>query len=94
MCGFFEFKKTSPQAISLIEDLGMGRQLPLFRENKGVGPAADIDIVIVKDNHRAVVPAIWWLLLDSKLKPSKYTSFNTRWDKLNLVNAAGYVPFR
>jgi len=94
MCGFFEFNKKSPQAISLIEDLALPGQLPLFRENKGVGPAADIDIVIVKDNHRNVVPAIWWLLLDSKLKPSKYTSFNTRSDKLNVANSAGYVPYR
>ncbi|EPJ43384.1 MAG: hypothetical protein OFPI_43280 [Osedax symbiont Rs2] len=93
MCGFFEFTKTSPQAISLIEDLVPG-QLPLFRDNRGVGPAADIDIIIVKDNHRTVVPAIWWLLLNSQLKPSKYTSFNTRWDKLNLRNTAGFIPYR
>ncbi|MCJ8300837.1 MAG: SOS response-associated peptidase, partial [Pseudomonadales bacterium] len=29
-----------------------------------------------------------------KLKPSKYTSFNTRSDKLNIPNAAGFVPYR
>lgn len=94
MCGFFEFNNTSPQGIKLINDLGLDQQLPLFRENNGAGPASEVDIIIGKDRHRSVVPALWWLLLDAQLKPSKYTSFNTRSDKLQVKNALGYIPYR
>ncbi len=41
--------------------------------------------------------AIWWLLLEPSatgFKPSKYTSFNTRYDKLNVKGSAGYQAFR
>ncbi|MEI8647387.1 SOS response-associated peptidase family protein [Paraglaciecola sp. Hal342] len=41
--------------------------------------------------------ATWWLLLEPSttgFKPSKYTSFNTRYDKLNVPGSAGYTPFR
>jgi putative SOS response-associated peptidase YedK len=44
--------------------------------------------------------AIWWLLLDkpqppsTQFRPSKYTSFNTRYDKLNVPRSAGYQAFR
>ena len=47
--------------------------------------------------QRRVENATWWLLLErqgEQLKPSKYTSFNTRFDKLNVTGAAGYVPYR
>ncbi len=42
-------------------------------------------------------PATWWLLLEaseSGFKASKYTSFNTRYDKLNTPRSAGYKAFR
>ncbi len=41
--------------------------------------------------------ADWWLLQDKTedgFKPSRYTSFNTRYDKLNVPRSAGYIPFR
>lgn len=41
--------------------------------------------------------ATWWLLLeprDTGFKPSKFTSFNPRYDKLNIPRTAGYQPFR
>ena len=54
-----------------------------------------MDIVVTSGSDRIVVPAIWWLLLDSQtLKPSCYTSFNTRSDKLHVKNSAGYYPYR
>ena len=60
--------------------------------------AADtISIVREKDNNRIVEHAIWWLLLDNtdnSYKPSKYTSFNTRYDKLNTPRSAGYHAYR
>mgnify|MGYP000314730516 FL=1 len=46
---------------------------------------------------RVLTPAIWWLLLESTetgFKPSKYTSFNTRYDKLNAPRSAGYKAYR
>ncbi|WP_341206545.1 SOS response-associated peptidase family protein [uncultured Psychrosphaera sp.] len=53
----------------------------------------------VKDGtiQRCVENATWWLLLDKTdtgFKPSKYTSFNTRYDKLNTPRTAGFIPFR
>lgn len=44
-----------------------------------------------------MVNAIWWLLLEighDGCKVSKYTSFNTRSDKLNVKGSAGYQAFR
>lgn len=41
--------------------------------------------------------AIWWLLLDYKdgqYKPSRFTSFNSRYDKLNVQGSAAYLPYR
>lgn len=56
-------------------------------------------ITIIREDHgqRQVDQAIWWLLLNRNndgLSPSKYTSFNTRYDKLNVPRSAGYKPFR
>lgn len=60
--------------------------------------AADIvSIIRNKGSIRLVQNAIWWLLLDNTsgdFKPSKYTSFNTRYDKLNTPRSAGYQAFR
>lgn len=56
-----------------------------------------IHIIREHQGQRQVVPAIWWLLLDRNeggFTPSKYTSFNTRYDKLNQPRSAGYQPFR
>lgn len=56
-----------------------------------------IHIIREHQGQRQVVPAIWWLLLDRNeggFTPSKYTSFNTRYDKLNQPRSAGYKPFR
>ncbi len=51
--------------------------------------------------QREMHNTIWWLLLDkqqcpegSRFVPSKYTSFNTRYDKLNTPRSAGYHAFR
>lgn len=60
--------------------------------------ATDI-VTIIRENNgqRQLDQAIWWLLLDrtpNGLSPSKYTSFNTRYDKLNVPRSAGYQSFR
>lgn len=53
------------------------------------------------DGQRVMKNAIWWLLLDkynegqaSHFRPSRYTSFNTRYDKLNKPRSAGYHAYR
>lgn len=56
-------------------------------------------IGIIRENcvTREFTAAIWWLLLEQTgetFKPSKYTSFNTRYDKLNTPRSAGYKAFR
>lgn len=64
--------------------------------------ATDRVTVVLEDNGRHVARnAIWWLLLEPvhdgpvmHFKPSKYTSFNTRWDKLNVPRSAGYKAYR
>lgn len=64
----------------------------------GTGPAAKVNIIRGTAEGRTLDQAIWWLLLDKQqdgsFKPSKYTSFNTRSDKLNVPRSAGYKPFR
>ncbi len=60
--------------------------------------AADM-VSIVRDvgERRQVEKAQWWLLLEQTeqgFKPSQYTSFNTRFDKLNIQGSAGYQAYR
>ncbi len=60
--------------------------------------AADVvSIVRDVDSRRQVENALWWLLLEQTeqgFKPSKYTSFNTRFDKLHSQGSAGYQAYR
>ncbi len=59
-----------------------------------------VSIVFRADgDNQKMVNAIWWLLLekavpDGQFKPSRYTSFNTRYDKLNKRGSAGYQSYR
>jgi len=60
-------------------------------------PCQSVSIVIEQHAQRMIKPATWWLLLDTNSQgfgPSKYTSFNTRFDKVNIEGSAGYLPFR
>lgn len=60
-------------------------------------PTNDISIVREVDGVRRLQTATWWLLQApsySDFKPSSFTSFNTRSDKLNQLGAAGYIPYR
>lgn len=66
---------------------------------KGRFKRATDSITIVRERHgqRRTDKAIWWLLLEpteDAFKPSKYTSFNTRFDKLNVPRSAGYNAFK
>lgn len=56
-----------------------------------------ISIIVERQKSRQLIPVIWWLLLEPTtegFKPSKYTSFNTRYDKLNTPRSAGFKAFR
>jgi putative SOS response-associated peptidase YedK len=86
-----------PGVVELIEGLNISlfAQPPIF--SRFIRAAQHLSIVRQKDGKRRMDSAIWWLLLDctdSGFKPSKYTSFNTRYDKLNVKNSAGYQPYR
>ncbi len=96
MCGYLGNVIDSPLTKALMLILGMDDLVPQLRNNPGTGPAASIDI-IVDDQGPLVRRAIWWLLLEhheGNYRPSKYTSFNTRSDKLDQKRSAGYVPYR
>ena len=56
-------------------------------DERFVKAADTVSIIRNVGEQRRVENATWWLLLDqteSGFKPSKYTSFNTRYDKLNV----------
>jgi putative SOS response-associated peptidase YedK len=86
-----------PDVIELCE----GLQISFFSEkqifSRFIRAAQKVSIVRQKNSVRRMDNAVWWLLLDrtdAGFKPSKYTSFNTRYDKLNVKNSAGYLPYR
>lgn len=57
----------------------------------------DVSIIVEQAQQRKIVNACWWLLQESTesgFKPSKYTSFNTRYDKLNVKGSAGFQAYR
>lgn len=107
MCGYLGNVIQDPLYKNLMDLLQVKDQLNLEFDNPGSGPAASINIIHAPDHaaeqgsvsaERQLDKAIWWLLLDKQpdggLKPSKYTSFNTRSDKLNVPRSAGYKAFR
>lgn len=79
--------------ISLGIDLTM---TPLLGK-RFVAAASPVQIIREVNGIRRLQQASWWLLLEPAaqgFKPSKYTSFNTRYDKLNVPGSAGYQAFR
>ena len=98
MCGYLGNVTDDPLYRTLMDLVKAKNQLGLELNNPGTGPAASINIIHDAVGERLIDKAIWWLLLDKQpdgsLKPSKYTSFNTRSDKLNVPRSAGYKPFR
>jgi putative SOS response-associated peptidase YedK len=96
MCGYIGNVTDSPLLAALLSALDMPALLPQLRMNPGAGPAALIDIVLGGPQPQ-VRQALWWLLLEAangQWRPSRYTSFNTRWDKLDQPRSAGYWPYR
>ena len=84
-----------------VRELCEGLQIQLFPDrqifSRFIPATNQVSIVRQKDGIRRMDNAIWWLLLepsDTGFKPSKYTSFNTRYDKLNVKGSAGYQAYR
>lgn len=88
-----------PEVIDLCEQLGINLQdqaMPL-RTNRFIRATNKISIAVEQDGQRRLQDAIWWLLLEQAehgFKPSQYTSFNTRYDKLDVKGSAGYSAYR
>lgn len=96
MCGRLNVTD-DPWVRQLALDLGVNLDQTPIQPNRFVRAASEVQIIVEKPGARFLRPATWWLLLersDNGFKPSKYTSFNTRYDKLNVPRSAGYAPFR
>ncbi|EWH08984.1 hypothetical protein DS2_14909 [Catenovulum agarivorans DS-2] len=84
----------NPGVQAICDTLGINYQTLLFKRYIGAGQRASI---VRQSDTRQTTNAIWWLLqqqTETGLKCSKYTSFNTRYDKLNVKNSAGYQAYR
>lgn len=95
MCGRFNVNDDSYIQL-LLKELSVANP-DMQRHAPFMMPCQQVSIVIEEASQRVIKPATWWLLLDAKeqgFKPSKYTSFNTRFDKVNQRGSAGYLPFR
>lgn len=88
-----------PEVIDLCGQLGISlkdQAMPL-RTSRFIRATNKVSIVVEQNGQRRLQDAIWWLLLEQAehgFKPSQYTSFNTRYDKLNVKGSAGYSAFR
>ena len=83
------------RALCDVLDINLWSEPQIF--NRYIGAAHKVSFVRQTDRGRSLNNAIWWLLLEpteTGFKPSKYTSFNTRYDKLNVPRSAGYIPFK
>jgi putative SOS response-associated peptidase YedK len=96
MCGRLNVSD-NPLVIGLLEGLGMPLWPGALRTGRFIRATNTISIVLEQQGQRRLQDAVWWLLLEptaTGFKPSPYTSFNTRSDKLNTKGSAGFIPFR
>lgn len=96
MCGRYNLVD-SPDVQALMMIVGM----PLYphqqlRFSPDIAPGARISIIRQFEGQPIVSDATWWLILDPATgKPNyKYSSFNSRSDKLNTPRAIAYHPYR
>lgn len=95
MCGRIHIKDNS--FVQLLLDELFVENPQTQRYSPFIKPCDMVSIITQEDDHRAIKPATWWLLLDEAergFKPSRFTSFNTRFDKLNKPGSAGFIPFK
>jgi putative SOS response-associated peptidase YedK len=96
MCGRLNVSD-DPFLTVLLKKIGVENPTETMSFSRFKRATDSISIVREVNGVRRLDNAMWWLLLDKAeddFKPSKYTSFNTRWDKLNVRNSAGYIPYR
>ena len=96
MCGRFNATFDSGMK-KLYTSLNINKVIDKPIDKRFVSAAETVSIVRDANESRVVQNATWWLLLDQHengFKPSKYTSFNTRFDKLNTPRSAGYQAYR
>ncbi len=92
MCGRYNLIDTE-EVWKLLEKLGICK--PELNFSADISPASLISIIRQVGSERLVSNAIWWLMLDPTTgKPTKYTSFNSRSDKLNVPRSLAYKPYR
>jgi putative SOS response-associated peptidase YedK len=96
MCG--RFNATFDSGVKkLYTSLKINKVIDKPIDSRFVKAADTVSIIRNIGEQRRVENAVWWLLLDqteSGFKPSKFTSFNTRYDKLNTPRSAGYQAYR
>ena len=96
MCG--RFNATFDSGVKkLYTQLKINKIINKPIDSRFVRATDTVSIVRNINEQRRVENATWWLLLDqidSGFKPSKYTSFNTRYDKLESQGSAGYHAYR
>jgi putative SOS response-associated peptidase YedK len=96
MCG--RFNTTFDSGVKkLYTSLKINKVIEKPMDSRFVKAADTVSIVRNIGEQRRVENAVWWLLLDQTdngFKPSQYTSFNTRYDKLNTRKSAGYQAYR
>lgn len=91
MCGRFNLKPDGTVESMLTTLQVSGR--PRFAED--IPPTAPISIIRQVAGRRELGTAVWWLLLErDTLKPSRYTSFNSRSDRLNDPKGSTYHLYR
>jgi len=96
MCG--RFNTTFDSGIKkLYTSLKINKVIDKPSDSRFVKAADTVSVVRNVGEQRRVENATWWLLLEqteNNFKPSRYTSFNTRSDKLNTPGSAGYQAYR
>lgn len=96
MCGRLNVTD-NPLVIGLLEELGITLWPNPLRTGRFIRATNTVSVVLEHNGQRRLQDAIWWLLLeptDSGFKPSQYTSFNTRSDKLHTKGSAGFTAYR
>ncbi|MDM7860981.1 SOS response-associated peptidase family protein [Alteromonas sp. ASW11-36] len=102
MCGRLNVLDDT-SVFELCEQLGLDlRAHQNVHQGRFIRATQTVEILINDEKGLRRVPATWWLLLDKCVgednvvgfKPSRYTSFNTRYDKLNVPRSAGYQSYR
>lgn len=96
MCGRFNVID-SPEVRQLMDLVGvsLNSKERRMRFSDDISPASKISIIHQTHEDVVLSDAIWWLMLDPHTgKPTNYTSFNTRSDKLSQPRSLGYRPYR